>query len=183
MLEEVQQKMQKALEIIRQDLSTIRTGRATPALIENVTISVYGGTQRLKMMELGTITAGDPRTLAITPFDSSIIEEINRGLFEANLGLTPVVDGQIIRLTIPPLSEERRQEYLKLAKQKIEAGRIMIRQIRHEMMSNLKRKFEEKQISEDDRRRSEKDLQEITDKIIAEIDDLGKRKEEELLRV
>lgn len=180
---EVRQKMGKALEVIRQDLATIRTGRATPALVENVILSVYEGTQKLKMAELATISTSDPRTLVITPFDPSIIEEINKGILEANIGLTPVIEGQLIRITIPPLSEERRQEYIKLAKSKLEAGRIMIRQIRHDFMSDLKRKFEAKEISEDDRRRQEKDLQDLTDKYIAEIDDLGRRKEEELLQV
>ncbi|TSC53885.1 MAG: ribosome recycling factor [Microgenomates group bacterium LiPW_16] len=180
---EVRQKMGKALEVIRQDLATIRTGRATPALVENVILSVYEGTQKLKMAELATISTSDPRTLVITPFDPSIIEEINKGILEANIGLTPAIEGQLIRITIPPLSEERRQEYIKLAKSKLEAGRIMIRQIRHDFMSDLKRKFEAKEISEDDRRRQEKDLQELTDKYIAEIDDLGRRKEEELLQV
>lgn len=183
LLAQTRTKMQKALEIIRQDLATIHTGRATPALVENVVVLVYGGTQRLKIMELVTITTSDPKTLVITPFDPSIIEEIERGLLEANLGLTPVLEGEVIRITIPPLSEERRQEYLKLAKQKLEAGRIMIRQLRHEVMSDLKRKFEAKEISEDDRRRQEKNLQELTDKYIAEIDDLGRRKEEELMQV
>lgn len=182
-LSEVQEKMGKALEIIRQDLATIRTGRATPALVENVILSVYEGTQKLKIAELATISTSDPRTLVITPFDPSIIEEINKGILEANIGLTPVIEGQLIRITIPPLSEERRQEYIKLAKSKLEAGRIMIRQIRHDFMSDLKRKFEAKEISEDDRRRQEKDLQDLTDKYIAEIDDLGRRKEEELLQV
>ncbi|MBI4999353.1 ribosome recycling factor [Candidatus Gottesmanbacteria bacterium] len=182
-LSETQQKMQKALEIIRGDLATIRTGRATPALVENVVLLVYGGSQKLKMAELATITTLDPKTLIINPFDPSIAQEIERGLLEANLGLTPVLEGEIIRITIPPLSAERRQEYLKLAKQKLETGRIMIRQIRHEVMSDLKRMFEEKQISEDDRRRQEHDLQELTDKYIAEIEELGRRKEEELLQI
>jgi len=182
-LSETQQKMQKALEVIRGDLGTIRSGRATPALVENVVVTVYGGTQKLKLVELATITAGDPRTLVITPFDPSIIEEIYRGLLEANLGLTPVLEGEVIRITIPPLSEERRQEYIKLAKSKLEAGRIMIRQIRHDLMSDLKRAFEEKTLSEDDRRRLEKELQELTDKFIGEIEELGRRKEEELLQV
>jgi len=182
-LSEVQNQMQKALDIIRQDLGTIRTGRATPALIENVVLSVYGKTQKLKVAELATISTSDPRTLIIAPFDISIIEEIQRGILEANIGLTPAIDGEVIRITIPPLSSESRQEYLKLAKQKLESGRIMIRQIRHEVMSDLKRKFEAKEVSEDDRRRMEKDLQDLTDKYISEIEDLGRRKEEELLQV
>lgn len=180
---DTQSKMLRALEIIRQDLATIRTGRATPALVENVVVTVYGGSQKLKVMELGTISASDPRTLIITPFDPSIIEEINRGLLEANIGLTPFLDGEVIRISIPALSEERRQDYIKLAKQKLEAGRIMIRQIRHELMSKLKQMFEAKEIGEDDRRRTEEDLQNLTDKMIAEIEEIGRRKEEELLAI
>lgn len=176
-------KMQKALDVIRQDLATVRTGRATPALIENVSILVYGGSQKLKVMELGTISTTDPRTLVITPFDLSIIEEINRGIQEANIGLTPVIDGEVIRITIPPLSQERREEFIKLAKTKVEAGKVMIRQIRHELMSDLKKMYEEREISEDDRRRLERDLQELTDRMTAEIDDLGRKKEEELIQV
>lgn len=182
-LVETQEKMQKALEMIRQDLATLRTGRASSALLENLVIKVYGGSQRLKILELATISASDPRTLVITPFDPSISTEIQKGLQEANLGLTPVLEGEIIRITIPALSEERRQEYLKLAKTKLENGRIMIRQLRHEMMSDLKRAYEEKTLSEDDRCRQEENLQELTDRMIAEIDELGRRKEEELLEV
>ncbi|MFH0864490.1 MAG: ribosome recycling factor [Candidatus Gottesmanbacteria bacterium] len=182
-LSETQTNMQKALEIIRADLGTIRTGRATPALVENVIVSVYGGTQKLKIIELATINTTDSRTIVITPFDQSIIEEINKGLQIANIGLTPILDGDVIRISIPSLTEERRQEYIKLAKQKLEAGRIMIRQIRHELMNDLKRGFEADEISEDDRRRCENDLQDLTDKMISEIDELGRRKEEELLQI
>ncbi len=182
-LSEIQNKMQKALEIIRQDLGTIRTGRATPALVENVVVSVYGGTQNLRIVELGTITTADLRSLVITPFDQSIIEEISKGIQLANIGLTPILDGEVIRISIPSLSEERRQEYIKLVKVKLEAGRVMIRQLRHEMMSELKRKEEAKEISEDDRRRQEEGLQDLTDKMIAEIEELGRKKEEELLAI
>ncbi len=182
-LASTQLQMQKALEIIRADLGSIRTGRATPALIENVVVTVYGGTQKLKIMELGTIAASDSKNIVITPFDPSIIEEINKGIQTANVGLTPVLDGEVIRISIPPLSEERRQEYIKLAKQKLETGRVMIRQIRHEIMSEIKRSFEAKEISEDDRRRQEEELQELTDRMVAEIDELGRKKEEELVQI
>ncbi len=182
-LAETQAKMQKALDVIRQDLSTIRTGRATSALVENLVLLVYGGSQKLKLAELATISTVDSRTLLITPFDPSITEEINKGLQMANVGLTPILEGEVIRISIPSLSEERRQEYLKLAKQKLEAGRIMIRQLRHELMSHLKNALEAKEISEDDHARQEKEMQEMTDKFIAEIDELGRKKEEELLQV
>ncbi len=182
-ISEIQSKMQKALEIIRQDLGTIRTGRATPALVENVVVSVYGGTQNLRVVELGTITTSESRSLVITPFDQSIIEEMSRGIQLANIGLTPILDGDVIRINIPSLTEERRQEYTKLVKVKLEAGRVMIRQLRHEMMSELKRKEEAKEISEDDRRRQEEELQKLTDNFIAEIEELGRQKETELLQI
>lgn len=178
-LTDAQQKMQKVIGLVHDDLQTIRTGRATPALVENVVLSVYAGSQKLKLMELATISTADSRTIIITPFDPLIIEEINKGLQVANLGLTPVLDGELIRIVIPSLSEERRLEYVKLLKQKLEAARVMIRGIRHEQMNKIK----ETAVSEDDESRFEKDLQILTDKFVAEIEEMGRRKEEELLQI
>lgn len=178
-----QQKMQKALEFLKNDLATIRTSRATPALIENLEVSVYGGTQKLKIQELGTITVVDAKTLVISPWDQSIINEIQKGILAANIGLNPVVDGEIIRITIPPLTEERRQEYVKLLKQKLEAARIVIRQIRKDFLIDLKRIAESGEISEDERKRQEEELQKITDQFNIQIEEMGERKEEELMRV
>lgn len=183
MLEETRQKMQKALEVLRQDLATVRTGRATPALLENVLIPCYGGTQKLKLMELCTITAQDVQNLVLTPFDPSIIGEIRNGILTSSLGLNPILDGNVLRINIPPLTEERRQEMVKLVKQKVEGGRIMIRQIRHEEMTQLKRRFDGGEISEDEKIHQEKQLQELTDKMISEIEVLGETKEKDLLTV
>lgn len=169
--------MKKAIEVTATDLTTIRSGRATPALVENIIVSVYDNTQKLKVMELATITTADAKTLIIAPFDPSIIAEIERGLIAANTGLTPVVDGEIIRISLPPLSEERRQEYMKLARTKLEGGRIMVRQVRAEAMKDLK------DFPEDERKHGEKVIQELTDEMIAEIDTMGERKEAELLQV
>lgn len=177
------EKMRKALEVTTTDLSSIRSGRATPALVENLIIAVYGGSQRLKLTELATITTMDARTLLIAPFDPSIVSEIEKGISQANIGLTPVIDGETIRISIPALSEERRLEYLKLAKAKLEAGRVMIRQIRQEAMHDLKKAESEKQITEDQRSHGGKLIQELTDEMIAEIDALGERKEQELMQV
>lgn len=181
--QETKQKMQKVLEVLRVDLSTVRTGRAMPSLIENVTVSVYGGSTRLKMMELGTIAATDSQTLVITPFDPTIIGEIQKGILEANVGLNPVIDGQIIRISIPPLSTERREQLIHLMKQKLENGKIMVRQARHDAMNEIKKKSNNKEISEDDMVRLEKEVQKITDDIISEIETMGKKKEEELLQI
>lgn len=175
--------MKKALEVTRGDLATIRSGRATPALVENMVISCYGGTQRLKVMEMATITTIDAKTIVIAPYDPSIIVEIEKGIQEANTGLTPVIDGEIIRISIPPLSSERRLEYMKLAKVKLESGRVMIRQMRHEAMKNLKNFADEKTISEDQQEYGDKLVQEMTNEMIAEIDSLGTKKETELMQV
>lgn len=183
LLSEVRPKMEKSLEVLRGDLATVRTGRATPSLIEHVVISCYGGTQRLKIMELGTTTAQDPQNLLLTPFDSSIIGEIRNGILNSGLGLNPVIDGGVLRITIPFLTEERRKEMVKLVKQKVEAGRIMIRQIRHEQMSHLKKSFDADEISEDQKIHLEKELQKLTDKMMGEIEVLGEEKERELLTV
>lgn len=182
-LDLIREKMGKALEIVGGDVATVRTGRATPSIVENVVVSVYGGSTRLKVMELATITTSDPQTLMITPFDGSIIGEISKGIMEANVGLTPVIDGQLIRISIPRLSEERRQELIKLMHQKLEGGRIMVRQIRHDAMTEIKKKTNNKEISEDEMVRLEKEVQRATDDVISEIEALGKRKEEELMQV
>jgi len=183
LLNDTRAKMRKAFEVTQQDLSSIHTGRATPALVENISIPAYGGAQRLKLKELATITTMDAKTILISPFDPSIIGEIDKGIQEANVGLNPVVDNELIRITIPSLSEERRQEYIKLARAKLESGRIMVRQVRAECMKGLKRLEEDLTISEDERISGEKKVQELTDEMIAELDGLGTRKEADLMQV
>ncbi len=179
-IQEVHQRMTKVLDVIKNDLATIRTGRAAPSLVENVVISAYGGSARLKVMELATVHAQDTQTLVITPFDGSIIGDIKKGLEEANTGLTPVIDSTIIRISLPPLSQERREELIHLMKQKLENGRILIRQARQDGMNDIKK---DEEMSEDDQKRLEKDLQRLTDEIMGQIDSLGKQKEEELLQI
>lgn len=175
-LDLVKQNMQKVVEIIKIDMGTVRTGRASPALVENVVIAAYGGTQKLKVVELAQIVAQDTQTIVITPYDASIIGEIHKGLMEGNIGLTPVIDGQIIRISIPPLTEERRQQLVGLVNQKLEGGKIQIRQVRHEAINEFKKQFNDKAISEDEMFHAEKEIQRITDETIAELDAMGKKK-------
>lgn len=175
--------MQKVLDILSGDLNTIRTGRAMPSLVEGITVSVYGGSARMKVMELSTIGALDSQTLVITPFDPSITSEIQKGLEGANIGLNPVVDGHLIRISIPPLSQERREQLIHLMRQKLENGRVMIRQARHEAMGEIKKLDASGEITEDDKSRLEKDIQRVTDEAISQIDLMGKKKEEELLQI
>lgn len=165
------------------DLSSVRSGRATPALVENILITAYGGTTKMRVMEMATITAMDAKTIMIAPYDPSQMGDIEKGIQEANVGLTPVVDGEVIRITIPPLSEERRQEYLKLAKAKLESGKIMIRQIRQQGMKDFGREEEAGTISEDQRKVGEKKLQELTDEMVAELETMEEKKEAELMQI
>lgn len=176
-------RMKKAIEVTRMDLASIRSGRATPALVENIVVSVYGGSQHLKVMEIGTITAQDSKTLVIAPYDPSIISEIERGIAAANIGINPIVDGEILRINIPPLSEERRQEYIKLAKAKLEAGKVMIRGVRHDSMKEIGKLVDASDIGEDEQKAGEKKVQELTDEMIAELDTMEEKKEAELLQI
>lgn len=179
----LKEKMQKALRIIQEDLGSIRTGRATPALVENLVITAYEGTQHLRVKEMATITTDGPRTIIISPFDPSVIRDLERGIGNSNLGYTGAVDGNIIRINIPSLTAERREEYVKLAHTKVEAGRVMMRQIRHEAINDIKHKFEAKEIGEDDKTRIEKEIQTITDEMMTEIEVLREKKEQELREV
>lgn len=172
-------KMRKALEVLQADISTIRTGKAAPSLVENIVISAYNGTTRLRVMELATVAASDAATLVVTPFDASIIEDIRKGIMDSGAGLNPASDGQVIRISIPPLSEERRQELIHLMNQKLENGHIMIRQARHEAMEEVKNLH----LPEDEHDRAEKEIQRATDDFVGQIDALGKKKEEELLKI
>jgi len=177
---ETKKRIEKVLDILKGDLGTIRTGRATPALIENVVINAYGGSAKLKVMELATIAITDAHTIVLTPFDVSIISEIQKGIEAANVGFSPVVDGNVIRISIPSLSQDRRQELIKAMKHKLENGRIMVRQVRHDSMEQIKKEYEGR---EDDIKRLEKDTQKIVDDTMETIEEWGKQKEQELLQI
>ena len=179
-ISQTREKMQKILDVLHSDLSTVRTGRAAPSLVENIVISAYSGSARLKVVELATISATDTQTLTVTPFDGSIIGEIQKGIIESGTGLNPVIDGQLIRIAIPLLSEERRQELIKLMRQKLENGKIMVRQARHEAMDEVKK---DESIGEDEVSRLEKEIQKETDDAMNQVDEMGKKKEEELMQI
>lgn len=170
--------MTRVVDIVRQDLSTIRTGRATPQLLENLLVEAYGS--KMKLIELASITSPDPQTLLVTPFDPGATGiAILKAIEESGMGFTPSINENVVRVTIPPLSQERREEFVKLVHTKLEGGRVMVRQLRHKYMDNLKNA----EADEDTIQRLEKELQELTDKITAEIDVLGNQKEKELLAI
>lgn len=180
LIDDTKGRMQKVLDLLKSDLATIRTGRAVPGLVENIVITTYGGSTKLRIMELATVAAIDTQTLVITPFDQSIIRDIEKGIQEANTGLNPVIDAPVIRITLAPLSQERRQELIHLMKQKLENGKIMIRQVRQDGMNDLKK---DEELSEDELRRLEKEVQKVTDDFMSEVEAMGKKKEEELLQI
>jgi ribosome recycling factor len=180
---QMRQRMQQSLGILQADLATVRTGRAMPSLVENVAVNVYQGTQKLKIKELATIAASDPQTLVLSPFDPSITDEIQKGIMEANIGLTPSSDGNVIRISIPPLSEERRRDLIKLMKQKLENGKIAIRQIRQDARNEVRKQHLDKEISEEQMYRYDQEIQKATDEIILAVLEMGRKKEEELLQI
>lgn len=178
--EKIRSRMQEVFDMVTADIGSIRTGRAAPGLIEDLEVSVYGGQQTLKINELSSITAPDAQTIVIEPWDKSIIGEIRKGILAANIGLNPSIDGGIIRISLPPLTTEDREKYIKLLSTKLENGRIMLRQIRNDGMRGIKDSFEAGDLSEDEKFRKEKELQKITDEFTEGIESVGKRKEEEL---
>lgn len=181
--DQTRRRMQQVVELVGQDIGGIRTGRATPSLVENIQVNAYGGQQNLRVVELATITTPDLQTLIITPWDKTVLGEIKRAIEIANIGLSPVVEGDFIRITFPSMTAEDREKYIKLLSQKIENGRIMIRQIRQDEMQKIRRNFEAKEISEDERIVFTKKLQEITDEYISRLDQMEKTKEEQLRQI
>jgi ribosome recycling factor len=179
----VTSKMQSAVDALVGDLGGIRTGRATPALVENIIVPAYGGTQRLRILELGGITATDPTQIVISPWDKSIIGDIRKGIEAANIGLNPSIDGEVIRIVVPALTTEDRERYVKLLSAKLESGRVIIRQIRADAMHEIKKKFEAKEITEDEKFGQEKSLQELTDQFVSRIEEMGEKKKAELLQI
>lgn len=176
-------RMQQVLGLVLGDIGSIRTGRAMPSLVEGLTLSVYGGSQKLKLQELATISAPDPQTIIIDPWDKSIIGEIRQEILTANIGLNPSIDGEIMRIILSPLTTEDRDKYTRLLSTKLENGRIMIRQIRGDAMHEIRKTFEAKELSEDEKFEAEKKIQAITDEFVAKIDAAGERKKQELLQI
>jgi ribosome recycling factor len=177
-LADANQRTQNALDHLKRELSSIRAGRANPQLIENVPVKAYGST--MKLMEVGTISAPQPTLLTVQVWDISVINDVIKSLQEANLGLNPASDGVTIRLPIPPLTEERRLEFIKLCHQKMEQTRIEIRQVRQDVRADWQKLEENGEIGEDELERRNKLLQDTVEKAMAQIDSLGKQKEEEL---
>jgi len=176
---EAEVRMKGAIQALEEDLAGIRTGRAHPALVEKLPVEYYGIPTPL--IQLASISVPEPRMLLIRPFDASTLRAIERSIQASDLGLTPNNDGKAIRLNLPPLTEERRRDLVRLVHSRVEEGRVAVRNVRRDMIKDLKDFEEEKMISEDDLAIGEEELQKITDRFIEEMNAIGTHKEKEIL--
>jgi ribosome recycling factor len=176
-----ERRMQGALDSVRREFSTIRTGRANPAILDRVEVEVYG--TRMPLRNVANVSAPEPRLLSVTPFDPGTLKAIERSIANSDLGLNPQNDGKIIRLPIPELTEERRKQLIRLARGMAEEGRVSVRNVRRDEMRDLLELRKEGEISEDDERRAEAELQQLTNSYVKRIDAALADKEAELLEV
>lgn len=172
-----------AIEQVQEELKGIRTGRANPGMIENITIEAYGGSTKMKLKELSAVTTEGSDTLVINPYDKSIIKDIEKGIFASPLGFNPSVQGSTIYIRIPPLTAEQRQKYTKLVSEYIENGRNMIRGERDEARKKIKRMENDKEITEDERYRAEKEIDDLTKEFNEKLQTLKEHKEKEVMNV
>jgi len=169
------------LDSLEEDLSGIRTGRASPALVERLPVNYYG--TNTPMIQLASISVPEPRQLLIRPFDPASLKDIERAIMVSDLGLTPNNDGKVIRLSLPQLTEERRRELVRVVHNRMEETRVQIRNIRRDLIKDLREFEKESLISEDDEERGKKELQELTDKLNSKVGEVGDRKEKEIMEV
>lgn len=174
-------RMKKAIEVIKSEFMTIRTGRASTSLVDRVKVEYYG--TEVPLNQLATVSSPEPRLLTVHPFDKTSIPAIEKAILQSDMGITPGNDGNVIHLPIPPLNEERRKDLIKVVKNLAEEGRIAIRNIRRDSNEHLKELKKDKKVSEDDERRAEDEVQKLTDRHIKEIEDMLKVKEQEILEV
>lgn len=181
LLKDARERMTKSVESTRSEFGSVRTGRATPALLDRIVVDYYGAATPLN--QLATISAPEARLLSIQPFDKSSIKAIEKAIMESDIGLTPNNDGSVIRLQIPELTEERRRQLVKVVRGIAEDGRVAIRNVRRDTMQELRELRDEGEVGADDEHRAEAELQKLTDEKIAELDAFLKGKEEEILEV
>ncbi|RLC72626.1 MAG: ribosome recycling factor [Chloroflexi bacterium] len=180
-LSKAEAKMSKAVEILERELLGLRTGRASPALVENIRADYYGVPTPIK--ELASIAVPEARLLVIQPWDKNALPAIEKAILKSELGITPSNDGNVIRLVIPQLTEERRRDLVKLVRKRVEEGKVAIRNVRREALEKIRLAEKEKEISEDEARRFQDKLQKLTDGFIEDMDRLGRNKEAEIMEV
>jgi len=176
-----EEKMEKTEQVVVNEFSGVRTGKASSSLIENIQVDVYGSNMRLR--DIATITTPEPRALSIQPWDASNVHAIEKAIQKANLGMNPAIQGKVLRIFFPELSQERRVEFTKIIKKMAEDGRVAIRHVRRDAMDQLKKHGHDSGITEDEEKQAEKDLQKLTDDYIAKIDQHLATKEKEIMTV
>lgn len=180
-LHEVDQKMNRSIDALKRDLGSLRTGRATPALIENISVEYYGTPTPLN--QLASISAPEGRTLMVQPWDKQAMKEIEKSLMRSEMGFNPSNDGNVITVPIPPLNQERRVELVRLLKRKLEDGKVSVRNVRRDGQETLRKMEKDKVISQDEQRRSQDQLQKTTDSHVKTIEEVGSAKETEIMQV
>ncbi len=178
---DLESKMTKCVDATRAEFAAIRTGRATPALLDRLHVEAYG--QAVPLKQIAGVTTPDARTLVITAWDRGVVGDIRKAIEKSDLGLTPNVDGTSIRLGIPPLNEERRRDLVKVLKKKAEDGKIAVRNVRHKAHDDLKTQLKDGEITEDDNKRMQDQLQKLTDRYVKDIDTLVATKEKDIMEV
>ena len=178
---EAEEKMIKTEQVVQNEFAGVRTGKASPSLVENILVDVYGSMMRIR--ELAAITTPEPRMLVLQPWDNTTIQPIEKAIQKANLGLSAVTQGKIIRIAFPELSTERRQEFVKITKKMAEDSRVAVRHVRRDAMDLLKKHGKDSGVTEDEQKQAEKDLQKLTDQYIGNIDKHLAAKEKEILTV
>lgn len=178
---DAERRMQKAIENLRQDINAIRAGRANAALVERITVEYYGAPTPVN--QVASISVPEARLLVIQPWDRKLLTDIEKAIQKSDLGINPTNDGQVIRLTIPPMSEERRRDLVKTLHKKLDEHKVAIRNVRRDVQDKLRDREKKKEISEDELKRSVERLQKLTDRYIEEMDKVGKAKEMEILEV
>ena len=181
MLKEFEDKMNKTVDVVTSDFASVRAGRANAAVLDKIMVDYYGAPTPVN--QVGTISSPDPRSLMIQPWDKTILKAIEKAILSSDLGINPQNDGQVIRLAFPQLTEERRKELTKQVRKYAENGKVAVRNIRRDAMDKLKAAEKQNELTEDDRKLGEKDLQDLTDKICKKIDELCEKKEKELMAV
>src|SRR6516165_1309034 len=175
------QRMAKCVHTFQADMKKLRTGRAHPSLIEHLKVDYYGNETPLQ--QVANIAVEDGRTLVVSPWEKSMVQPIEKAIYKSDLGLTPMTAGTIIRIPMPPLTEERRRDITKVVRHDAENARVAVRNVRRDVMADIKEMLKEKLVSQDDERRAETDVQKLTDKYVAEIDQLLAAKEKEIMQV
>jgi ribosome recycling factor len=173
--------MKKSINFLKEDLATIRAGKANPKLVDKIQVSYYG--TMTPISQVANISVPEPRTIIIQPWDASLVKEIEKAIMTSDLGINPSNDGKLIRLVIPPLTEERRRDLIKLVKKEVENAKIAVRNIRRDTNEEFKKLEKSSELTKDDHKKAEEEMQKLTDKYIKLVDDIYKEKEKEILEV